>query len=335
MNKDLLQKLSVITDEERSILSGEKVINRALYYSAETSKDADEIDSARVLKNGRLIDMRPHVRFIHFPRHTHNYVEFIYMCSGSTRHIVDGQEITLKEGDLLFLNQHATQEIFPAGETDIAVNFMILPEFFDVVLPMMGAKPSALREFIVSCLTRKDMQSNFLYFSVSDVVPVQNLMENLIWNMLNADKNSRTINQATVGLLFLNLTNHAELIHVPSNSFEQEITLKVLSYIDASYKTASLQDFAKAEGADVYTVSRIIKKETGETFKALLQQKRLERACNLLSRSAAPISDIAVSVGYDNTSFFHRLFRRIYGCSPRDYRLQNTSSAGLSHENQL
>ncbi len=320
MNKELLEKLSIITDEEKSILNGEKTINRALYYSSKESKSTDEIDSARVLRNGRLIDMRPHVRFIHFPRHTHNYVEFIYMCSGSTRHIIDGQEITLGEGDLLFLNQHATQEIFPAGEGDIAVNFMILPEFFDVVLPMMGAQPGALHEFIIGCLTKKDMSSNYLYFNVSDVLPIQNLMENLIWNMLSADKNSRTINQATVGLLFLNLTNHTEFIHVPSNSYEQELTLKVLSYIDTSYKEASLKSFATAEKADVYTISRILKKETGKTFKELLQEKRMERACILLTRSNIPISDIAESVGYDNTSFFHRLFKRLYGCSPKEYR---------------
>jgi AraC-like DNA-binding protein len=320
MDQKLIDKLSVITEEEQSILDGEKVINRALYYSADTSKNSEEIDSARVLKNGRLIDMRPHVRFIHFPKHTHNYVEFIYMCSGSTRHIVDGTEITLQQGDLLFLNQHATQEIAPAGKEDIAVNFMILPEFFDVVLPMMGGGPSALRDFLTGCLTRKDTAGNFLYFKASDVLPIQNLMENLIWNMLSPEKNSRTINQATVGLLFLNLTNHTEFIHVPSNSYEQELTLKVLSYIDTSYKEASLKSFATAEKADVYTISRILKKETGKTFKELLQEKRMERACILLTRSNIPISDIAESVGYDNTSFFHRLFKRLYGCSPKEYR---------------
>jgi AraC-like DNA-binding protein len=322
MNRQILDKLCVITDEEQAIIDGQKIIDRALYYSPDTSKSSNEIDSSRVLKNGRLIDMRPHVRFIYFPKHTHNFVEFIYMCSGTTTHIVDDQKITLREGDLLFLNQHATQEIYPASENDIAVNFMILPEFFDVVLPMMGAQPSALREFIVSCLTKKDMSSNFLYFNVSGILPIQNLMENLIWNMLETHKTSRTIIQATVGLLFLNLTNHTELIQVPNNSYEKEITLKVLTYIDTSYKTASLKEFSSNEKSDVYTISRILKKETGHTFKELLQEKRLERACSLLTRSNAPITDIAESVGYDNTSFFHRLFRRVYGCSPKEYRKQ-------------
>ncbi len=326
MDQKLLKKLSVITEEEQSILDGEKVINRALYYSADTSENSEEIDSARVLKNGRLIDMRPHVRFIHFPRHTHNYVEFIYMCSGSTRHIIDKTEILLQQGDLLFLNQHATQEIAPAGKEDIAVNFMILPEFFDVVLPMMGGGPSALRDFLTGCLTRKDTATNFLYFKASDVLPIQNLMENLIWNMLNTENNSRTINQSTVGLLFLYLTNHTELfVHTSPSSYEQELVLKILSYIDTSYRAASLTEFATTEKADIYTLSRILKKETGRSFKELLQEKRLSRACTLLSSSHASVADIAASVGYENTSFFHRLFRRVYGVSPRDYRITSRS----------
>ncbi|MBQ1300354.1 MAG: cupin domain-containing protein, partial [Erysipelotrichaceae bacterium] len=97
MNELLLAKLSEITEEEREILNGKKDVNRSLYYS---DSKKDEIDSSRVLKNGKLIDIRPHTRFIHFPRHTHNYVEFVYMVSGKTTHIIDGEEITLNEGDL-------------------------------------------------------------------------------------------------------------------------------------------------------------------------------------------------------------------------------------------
>ena len=322
MNQELLKKLSIITDEERSILEGNHTIDRTLYYSLDTSESEDVIDASRVLQNGRLINMRPHVRFIHFPKHTHNYVEFIYMCQGSTTHIVDDQKIVLEEGDLLFLNQHATQEIYPASESDIAVNFMIRPEFFDMVLPMMSAESNSLQDFLISCLTKKNADSNFLYFHVADLLPVQNLMENLIWNMMDTTLSNRALNQTTIGLLFLNLANHTERIHMQSNSFDQELTLKALSYIDTCYTDATLTEFAKRESIDISAISRILKKETGHTFKELLQTKRLELACVLLEHSNAPIADIALSVGYDNTSFFHRIFRRIYGCSPREYRIQ-------------
>ena len=330
MNQILLDKLMLITDEEQAILDGKDTINRELYYSSEKkSSMEDEIDASRVLQDGKLIDMRKHVRFVHFPLHTHNYVEFIYMCQGETVHIIDGQRITLKQGDLLFMNQHAKQEILPAGENDIAVNFMILPKFFDTAFSMMETKDSPLKDFLVSCLTKKDAEGNFLYFNVSNIPQIQNLMENLIWNMLyeyvspNRDVpyDYQSINQVTMGLLFLNLLEHTETIGVARSSYEQDIMFRLLRYIDTDYRDASLLTFSAKTGEDTYVLSRMIKKNTGSTFKELLQNKRLLKAQELLKNTDIPIADISVMIGYDNTSFFHRLYRRKTGMSPREYRL--------------
>ncbi|WP_026651696.1 AraC family transcriptional regulator [Butyrivibrio proteoclasticus] len=326
MDKRLIEILGTITDEERAILAGEERINRALYYSDSPSgkrakSSEDEIDAARVLQDGKLIDMRPHVRFVHFPLHTHNYVEFIYMCQGETTHIVDGQRITLKEGDLLFLNQHAKQEILPASERDIAVNFMILPAFFDTAFSMMKENDSALKDFLVSCLTSKDIDGNFLYFKVSEVPQIQNIMENLIWNMLSDNEGGRMINQVTMGLLFLNLLEHTDAIRVSRRSYEQEVMFALLRYIDEHFQDATLSAFARDQKENEYTLSRMIKKNTGSTFKELLQNKKLTKACELLKNTDIPVADISVMIGYDNTSFFHRLFRRSFGMSPRQYRI--------------
>ncbi len=219
MNAALLQKLSVVTDEEKAILAGKEAVNRALYYSP--GGPSNEIDSSRVLTNGKLIDIRPNTRFVHFPRHTHSFVEFIYMCSGQTTHFVDGQKIVLKQGDLLFMNQHATQEILPASMNDIGVNFMILPAFFDRTFQMMGNRDNALRDFIISCLTDTNRGGNYLYFQVADVLPVQNLVENLIWLQLFGEKDRRLLSQNTMALLFLSLMNYTDKIHMAKSSWER------------------------------------------------------------------------------------------------------------------
>ena len=322
MNVELLRKLSEITIEEKDILRGQQGINRDLYYSKEGST---EIDSSKVLENGKQIDIRPHTRFVHFPKHTHNYVELIYMAKGSTTHFIDDEKIILNEGDLLFLNQHATQEIMPAGEGDLAVNFMILPSFFDETFRLIYAEENPLKDFIVSCLTRQGSKSNYLYFNAGGIVPVQNLMENLIWNLLNDEPNKRSVDQLTMSLLLLSLVNHSDRIKVAQKSFEQSLTLDVLRYIDRFYPQATLQEMAGRSRMDVYTLSRIIKRQTGEPFKTLLERKRLSQACFLLSNTDLTIEDIALSVGYENLSFFYRLFQRTYSTTPRDFRLANAS----------
>ena len=48
------------------------------------------MDAGKLLERGKLIDIRPHTRFIRFPAHSHNYVEMIYMCQGSTVHTING-----------------------------------------------------------------------------------------------------------------------------------------------------------------------------------------------------------------------------------------------------
>ncbi|MBQ8994942.1 MAG: helix-turn-helix domain-containing protein [Oscillospiraceae bacterium] len=320
MNPVLFEKLMPITEEERDILDGDRVIDRSLYYSDDRSS---EIDSSRVLKNGKQIDFRPHTRFIHFPKHTHNYVEFIYMVQGTTTHYIDDEEIRLEEGDLLFLNQHATQEILPAGKDDIAVNFMILPQFFDEAFRMIGAEDNALRDFIISCLTDDDLASNYLYFHAKDIVPVQNLLENLIWNLLEEEPNRRSLNQVTMGLLFLSLINHSEEIRISNRSFDRQVTMSVLREIETDYPNATLSRLSEELHIDLYTLSRILKKETGKTFKKLLEEKRLNQACFLLTNTKLTVDEIARNIGYENLSFFYRLFQRAFGITPRAYRLQN------------
>ena len=311
-----MKKLSAITEEEQAILSGNTTVNRSIYYS---SSDM-EIDHDKLLSSGKIIDIRPHTRFIHFPRHTHNYVEFIYMVQGETTHFIDGEKIVLKAGDLLFLNQNAIQEILPCGKDDIAVNFIILPQFFNDSFNVLEKEENALRSFIISCLTDNDSQSNYLYYNSEGNIPIQNLLENLIWNLLKNEPNRRSINQLTMNLLFANLINHSDNIRVSENSYEQSIGLKALSYIDSFYQNASLTHFARDNRLDTYTASRIIKKRTGSTFKNLLEQKRLNQACYLLRNTSLSIEEISSYVGYENISFFYRLFARNHNMTPRQYR---------------
>jgi YesN/AraC family two-component response regulator len=166
------------------------------------------------------------------------------------------------------------------------------------------------------------MGGNYLYFDASGILPVQNLMENMIWIMLNEPQSRRTLSQNTISLLFLTLIDQASHLHVSGNSYEQKLLLHLFNYIDTEYRAASLTDFAAKQHEDIYTLSRFIKKKTGRTFKELLVEKRLRQAEYLLANTSLPVADIARSVGYENTSYFHRIFNKTFGMSPRTWRVR-------------
>ena len=322
MHAEIVKQLSVITEEEQRILDGQKNINKTIY----TKKKELVVDSQHFLQKGKLIQVRTHTRFVHFPKHRHNYVEVIYMCKGSTKHIIDGNEVVLEEGDLLFLNQNATQEILPAGKDDIAINFIIQPQFFDRTFEMIGADDNMLRDFLVGSLCEDSRRTSYLYFHVADVLPIQNLIENMIWSLLNNQINKRSCNQLTMGLLFLHLINHMEKMETGGKAYHQEFEVQVLNYVETKYKDGSLAELAELMGYSVYWLSHEIKKRTGKTYKELVQTKRMNQAAYMLTNSRVPVAEIIRMVGYDNTSYFHRKFKERYGISPKEFRQQNSNS---------
>ena len=313
LHERIMEQLASITAEEQAYLSGRTTIDRELYMEG----TVDVINSRKLLSDGKLITIRPQTRFVRFPEHTHDYVEIVYMCQGSTTHMVNGAKVELMTGELLLLGQNALQEIMPAGEEDIAVNVIIRPEFFSATLSYLGDDETPLRRFILDCLCGEN-ETGFLHFKVADVLPVQNLVENLLWTLISDTPNKRGINQATMGLLFMQLLNHTDRLTV--NNQEQENVLKVLRYVEEHYRDGSLTEIADVLHYDPAWLSREIKRRTGKNYTDLVQDKRLSQALWLLKNTTKKVDEIAIAVGYENISYFHRLFSRRYGMSPKKVR---------------
>ena len=327
MNRQLMDELRRITAEEQQILDGRSGVDKALY----THTRDFTIDSRQMLRDGKLIDIRPHTRFVHFPEHRHNYVEIVFMCQGHLTHVIDRvNRVELEEGDLLFLNQFSSHEILPAGMEDIAVNFMVLPEFFDTAQEMLD-KGNVISQFLLSAMRREGGEGQYLHFKAAPLLPVQNLAENMIWSLLKRQPDRRRTNQFTMGLLFLELVNHGETLEAggPSGGRDQAV-MEALAYIQSNYRTASLTALANQMNLPDYALSKLIKTETGSTFKELLQQKRLHQAARLIRETDLPVSDVITLVGYDNTSYFYRVFREEFGLTPREYRRSQPGKENFS-----
>lgn len=317
IKQELLKKLMPITAEERAILNGASGIDKRIY----TAGNDTIIKHALLVPDGKLIDVRVHTRFASFPAHTHDYIEAIYMCKGKTTQIINGKPLALAEGELLFLGQNAKQEILPAGEGDIAVNFIIKPAFFDKTLEMLGAEDTPLKQFLLQSLFAGENQS-YLHFRVAHVLPVQNLIENLLWALLNNTANKRNINQTTMGLLFMQLLGHTDKLVYEAR--EDRAIMDIFRYIEEHYKDGSLADAASRLHYDFYWLSHEIKNRTGKTYTEHLQEKRLSQASFLLKNTTLSVDEIALAVGYENKSYFHRIFAAKYGTTPKKYRSATT-----------
>ena len=316
MDERLLARLRTITEEEQALLAGQGV-QRERY----TSGRDFVVDSEKLLEKGKLIEIRPHTRFVHFPRHRHNYVEMLYMCSGSTTHILNGsRELVLRQGDLLFLNQAVYHEILPAGEGDVGVNFIILPQFFDRSFRMLEQE-NVLRDFLISTLSGESAFAGWLHIAARDILPVENLLENMIWTLLEKKSGVNLLNQTTMGLLLQNLILFAENINrTLPDSRDENAVFTALRYIETSYRDGTLEEIAARLHMPPYALSRLLTRHTGANFKQLLQQRKLQQAAYLLSNTGMSADAVIEAIGYENSSYFYRKFKEKYGCSPAAYR---------------
>ena len=89
---------------------------------------------------------------------------------------------------------------------------------------------------------------------------------------------------------------------------------------DHCVEELSLTKVAKAVGINANHLSEKFKQVTGVNFVDYIALIRFEKACHFLLNSNLRISEIAFSVGFQSLSQFNRVFKKLAGKSPTEYR---------------
>jgi len=105
--------------------------------------------------------------------------------------------------------------------------------------------------------------------------------------------------------------------------YRDEEKAAVLKFIATNYTNPELdlESVVAGTGANRNKVNDVLKTELGMTFTGYVNKLRLTEAARLLTEmGAATVAEIAYSVGYANVSYFNRLFKEEYGCTPKAFR---------------
>lgn len=109
--------------------------------------------------------------------------------------------------------------------------------------------------------------------------------------------------------------------HIEYSSSEESVVSSIKKYIDQHYtEEINSNDIANIFYIDSDYASKLFKKEYGVSLKSYIINKRIETAKELLSNSSIPVNIAASNVGYENYSYFTRLFKKVTGMTPIEYR---------------
>lgn len=103
---------------------------------------------------------------------------------------------------------------------------------------------------------------------------------------------------------------------------QEDGTIKtLLIYIHTHYaRNITVEELAQSAAISKRGCFRLFQDTLHTTPMAYLQDYRLRRACLLLARSREPLTQVATRCGLGSSSYFGKLFRRAYGCTPLEYR---------------
>jgi AraC family transcriptional regulator, regulatory protein of adaptative response / methylphosphotriester-DNA alkyltransferase methyltransferase len=109
-----------------------------------------------------------------------------------------------------------------------------------------------------------------------------------------------------------------------------ELVRKVISFLVSHYKQKlELQDIANHVDVSPYYLERLFKQETSETPRTYLEKIRIDKAAHLLKSTELSNLEICYDVGFQSSSNFYKVFRRLQNCSPSEYRNLKSKELGL------
>lgn len=308
MKKYLLARLGEMHDEERIFMENlEADVLRNL------KNPSFKIAGARVHKWQSDITLHIHSQNDPFPLHRHDFVEIMTVISGEITHRIGDSVITLSEGDILMMNKHISHSIDRVGAEDIGINIIISDSALGAIAPDLS--DTVFSEFLEEN-SKERGEAMYLRFRTAEQRQIGNLLENLAYELTVEPPDHRIIVK-TLSLLMQYLSAEREsLLSGASPSGASRRKGDIIRYIKNEYRKATLTELSKLTYLSEPYLSKIIKELFGKGFSRLLLEERMNRAAELLKKTDMPIGAIIHSVGYENESYFHRAFKKLYGTTP-------------------
>ena len=304
--------------------NGEGLIKNEIKKVYSLNKDGIDwvINSSKMMKENESFAIHQHKRFVSFEEHKHDYIELIYVYSGEIRQKINGNQVNISAGEICILDLNAMHSIEPASENDIAINILMTESFFNSMFMSSLSENDMMSKFIIKAIYHKKKNSEFLLFPSTNNEFVQIIMKRLLCECFDKKMAFDTAVNAYIILLFTEFLRDYKNNMGDSKVKDLNIAIitEIKNYLYVNYSVADLKTTSEHFHFNADYLSKLIKNLTGSSFTGLLQDIKLKEACTLLKNSDFTIEEIMNRVGYNNMSYFYKLFKRNFNLTPVEYR---------------
>lgn len=261
--------------------------------------------------------------------HAHSFFELFFIEEGEGWYKIGDRKLWAKSGDLFLI---APGEVHDPSGLDHATKWIVgfeaealHPAYTDANIFLM--LPNRVME---SFLPINDLKIKHFYIPAKERSRWLALFEQLKNELGNKELSFIEAARALLMLLLIKTARFSEpQLSKSTKSSTQRSTKrgspvveKVLYFIATNFRNSiGLQEVAKEVNFSPAYLTDLIRRETGKTVGSWIVERRMTEARHLLLATDRPVNQIAESVGYFDSSYFIRLFRRLNGTTPHAWRL--------------
>lgn len=253
-----------------------------------------------------------------FMWHWHPEIEITYVQKGTMCYKVNHMVYHLKEGDIVFNNSGALHSGTMENQKDCAY----IPVTFDSRL-IYGFFQSTVNSKYVDPVIQDSMLPAIC---IDQSEPWHKPFREYLLRIIDLDEKKPDFYELDITiclqsmwrLLLEHITYEPQASR--ENSLEYDRIKKILSFIEENYQNKiTLNDIAGHIHLCESECTRLFKRHMNTTLFAFLQEYRIERSLEFL-QDDQPVSAVADKAGFSDPNYYSKVFAKIKGCSPREYR---------------
>jgi len=244
----------------------------------------------------------------------------LYAYGGSISCMVNDISFTISEGQTCIFN--GVPHSFHAQEKSIIISCIMSKDYLKEILLERLSGNSLFSTFFARSLYSKSSSSDYMIINTQESDRIKHLLSAATYEYMErslcADEviNSYVILFLTELLrIHIHASNKTEFKELKNNNLSE-----IIQYIQDNAADISLASTARHFHFHPNYLSTVIKKIAGQNFTDLVHEAKLKKACILLRHSTKAVRDISNEVGFQNVSYFYRLFYNRFHCSPAQYR---------------
>lgn len=258
----------------------------------------------------------------HLTPNYHDYLEITYVYEGSGLFQSGSEKYPLSKGDLLVVG-NSELHWFETGTSE-PLNMVAI--FFLPELIYKPVYPSGDFDFIRFFYDRSHDFSNFIPAAEVAETGIPELIQEIYSRNLHKHKHYRLYIKNLLRRILLVLLEYYEarvngpLIETDKKIKNIDRLRDVFSLIETSYQDKiTLEEAANTVNMSTHYFCKFFKKVTGLTFTEYILRVRIDKAKELLLKNRLSITQIAYEVGFESSSYFHKVFRKLTQLNPKQY----------------